>query len=204
LTHVLIDQDLALYHAYRGYGTPSAVLVRPDATVGSYVAAGSEAIADLFARVLRGEFDAGSASPLIPGMVAPAFDLRSLDGGTPLVDFLEETVLVFWNPASDSCRAMRRDLKCREADRRRGAPRLVIVSSGDAESSRAEGFTSAVLLDPASQVGTVFGARETPSAVRLGADGRVISSVANGAAAVLAMLDPAPRPAAMSPPKAKT
>jgi hypothetical protein len=58
LAHVLVDQDLALYHAYRGYGTPSAVLVQPDATVGSRVAAGSDAITELLARLLRGELEA--------------------------------------------------------------------------------------------------------------------------------------------------
>jgi thiol-disulfide isomerase/thioredoxin len=200
LAHVLIDQDLRIHRAFQANGTPSAVLLWPDATVGSYVAAGREATADLLARALRGERDAASVPALTPGMPVPPFKLPSLNGdSTSLADLREETVLLFWNPTCGFCQSMRQDLRQWEADSPRGAPRLVVVSSGDAESSRADGFASAVLLDHGSQVSAAFGAHGTPMAVRLDADGRMASTVAAGAAAVFALLGAAPRVDAGSP-----
>ena len=92
LTRVLVDEDLALYRAFHGYGTPSAIALKPDATVGSYVAAGSEAVTDLFARVLRGGLDGEATLPLMPGMMMPSFGVASLSGENPFVSPGEETV----------------------------------------------------------------------------------------------------------------
>jgi hypothetical protein len=194
LTPVLVDEDLALYHAFHGYGTPSAIALKPDATVGSYVAAGSEAVTDLFARVLRGGLDGEATLPLIPGMVVPSFGVPSLSGENPSVSPGAETVLLFWDPAADACRAMRRGLRRWESGRRPGGPRLVIVSSDDAEGARADGFLSVVLLDRGSRIRAAFGVDGAPAAVRVDADGRVASAVVAGAAEVLAMLGAVRRP----------
>lgn len=43
--------------------------------------------------------------------------------------------------------------------------RLVVISSGDVQSTRAEGFRSTVLLDEAPSVGAAFGANGTPMAI---------------------------------------
>ena len=47
LTHVLLQQDREVAEAYLAAGTPSAVLVRRDGTIGSPLVAGAEAIGAL-------------------------------------------------------------------------------------------------------------------------------------------------------------
>jgi peroxiredoxin len=64
LTHVLLQQHREVAQMYQADGTPSAVLVRPDGTVGSSVAAGTDAIRALVART------AGAPIPL--PMAAPS------------------------------------------------------------------------------------------------------------------------------------
>jgi methylamine dehydrogenase accessory protein MauD len=50
LQHVLVQQDWEVYEAYQGNGTPSAVVVLPDGTIGSPVVGGAEAISTLVAQ----------------------------------------------------------------------------------------------------------------------------------------------------------
>ena len=71
-----------------------------------------------------------------------------------------------------------------EYTERTGA-RLVVVSSGDEDSTRAEGFRSIVLLDDGDVAGAAFGAGGTPMAVLLDAEGRVASPLVAGAEAAL-------------------
>ena len=63
----------------------------------------------------------------------------------------------------------------------------MIISSGDAARTGEDGFHSSVVLDPEFSIAGVFGAAGTPSAILLDADGRVASSTAVGAPAVLAL-----------------
>jgi hypothetical protein len=53
MTHVLLQQDREVAEAYQVYGTPSAVLVRRDGTIGSPVSAGAEAIRALIASAMN-------------------------------------------------------------------------------------------------------------------------------------------------------
>jgi len=116
--------------------------------------------------------------------------LPALDSAT--VNLVEggagDTVLLFWNPGCGFCQRMVEDVKTWEAHRPPDAPRLVLVSAGTSEATRAHGFASTVLLDDGQGVGRRFGAHGTPSAVRIGADGRVASPVAVGKDAVLRLL----------------
>jgi thiol-disulfide isomerase/thioredoxin len=54
LTNVVLQADWEVSKAYRVRGTPSAVLVLPDDSVGSPVAGGSEAIKSLVGRAAQG------------------------------------------------------------------------------------------------------------------------------------------------------
>jgi thiol-disulfide isomerase/thioredoxin len=184
LEHVLLDADRRLYGAFQANGTPSAVLIAPDGTIGSWVASGREWIEQLVAQTLGGEEGEGGL-PL--GTETPALELPTLDGGTVSLASLRgrDTLLLFWNPDCGFCRSMHEDLLAWEASANGVHPRLVIVSSGDAESTRAEGFRSLVLLDEEFAAGTAFEANGTPMAVLVDAEGRVASNVAAGAAAVL-------------------
>jgi thiol-disulfide isomerase/thioredoxin len=189
---VLVDRELRVYESYEAAGTPSAVLISPAGRIASPLAAGAGAIEELLERALAGEFDAGGRAEegLALGGQAPELRLPVLGGGHLRFDELrgEETLLLFWNPDCGFCQAMRDELRALEREAGREGPRLVVVSSGDEEATRADGFRSTVLLDPAFAAGEAFGAGGTPMAVLLDAEARVASPVAGGAEAVLELL----------------
>jgi thiol-disulfide isomerase/thioredoxin len=182
LRNVLLDDELHLYNALEANGTPSALLIAPDGTIASWVASGSEAVERLVARALEPAWPIG----LPVGSEAPTMRLPSLEGEALDFDYLRgrPTLLVFWNPTCGYCRAMHGDLLAWEQAAEGEEPRLVVVSSGDTETVRAEGFRSLVLLDPALTAAGSFGAAGTPTAVLVGADGRIDSPVAVGASAI--------------------
>jgi thiol-disulfide isomerase/thioredoxin len=192
LEHVLVDEGSRLYRQFEANGTPSAVLLSPDGTIASWVASGSEWIEQLVAQSL-GDEEREAGLPL--GAEAPPLELPSLDGEmVSLADLRgRDAVLLFWNPNCGYCRAMHDDVLAWEASANGVHPRLVIVSSGDEASTRAEEFRSRVLLDESFAAGTAFGAGGTPMAVRLDAEGRIASAVVAGGDAVLALANtPAP------------
>jgi thiol-disulfide isomerase/thioredoxin len=97
------------------------------------------------------------------------------------------TLVLFWNPGCGFCQQMLPDLKAWEADPPLGAPQLLVVSAGTVEANQALGLRSPVVLDHGFSAGRAFGATGTPSAVLVDAQGHMASSVAVGAAAVLAL-----------------
>ena len=68
-----------------------------------------------------------------------------------------------------------------------GAAGLAVISTGDPDANRAMGLRAPILLDDDFAAGNAFGAAGTPSAVLVDERGRVASSVAVGADAVLAL-----------------
>jgi thiol-disulfide isomerase/thioredoxin len=179
---VAVSSDDDLYDAFEVRGTPSAVLVAPDGTIDSWVASGADAIEALVDRVVD--------APGLPlGAPAPKLELPALDGDRVKLADLEgrDTLLLFWNPDCGFCRSMHDDVLAWEATANGVTPRLVVVSSGNEEATRAEGFRSRVLLDAEFAAGAAFGTGGTPTAVLVGADGRVASGVVAGADAVFAL-----------------
>jgi thiol-disulfide isomerase/thioredoxin len=181
LVDVFADAEGQMYDAYEASGTPSAVLIAADGTVASFVAAGPSAIAELVAGVLD--------APGLPiGAPAPALhSLTALDAGAPRVGERASLVL-FWNPDCGFCRSMQEELLAWEATAGGSSPQLVVISSGEEERTRAEGFRSPVLLDPDQAASEAFRAGGTPSAVLVDADGRVASELLMGAEAILGRL----------------
>jgi thiol-disulfide isomerase/thioredoxin len=190
LQRVLLETGSATSDDYGVAGTPSAVLVAPDGTIASPLAGGAEAIEALLEQGLSGFAFGQSDRPILSvGDRAPELSLRNLNG--ELVQLIgprdRQTLMVFWNPECGFCQAMRDDLLAWEADHPLDAPELVIISSGAAAASRAEGFRSPVLLDEDFQAGTAFGAGGTPVGILVDAAGRIASPPAAGAEAVLAL-----------------
>jgi thiol-disulfide isomerase/thioredoxin len=184
LERVLVDEDGSLARSFEAPGTPAAVLIAPDGTVASRVAVGREEIHSLVDGAgLTGEHELG----LPVGTDAPAVVLPALDGSPVSFESFRgrETMLLFWNPACGFCRSLRDDVRALEERADETGLRLIVVSSGDREATRAEAFTSAVVLDPDNTAGPAFGAGGTPMAVLVDAEGRIASPVVAGGEAVL-------------------
>lgn len=202
IRHVLLQENREVAQAYQASATPSAVLVRPDGAIGSPLVMGAEAIRSLVIQTVN---PAASAlpRPVLSGATngsgnglgllrAPIPDLQvtTLEGEQASLVSLkgEPTALLFWNPGCGYCARMLDDLKEAEANASEGAPRIVLISTGDPEQNRAMGLQSMILLDQGFSVSRAFGASGTPSAVLIDADGRVASTVAVGAPAVLSLV----------------
>lgn len=199
LTNVLLQQGREVAEAYEETGTPSAVVVRSDGTIGSALAAGADAIRALVARTAglpepatataapsTAEANGSRPKPAI-GDRAPEIRLPDLSGRTVKLSQFRgmKTLVVFWNPGCGFCEQMLDDLKAWEASRPKRAPKLLVVSTGTPEANRALGFRSPVLLDQGFSVATSFGATGTPIAVMVDEKGRIASDLAAGAPAVL-------------------
>ena len=209
--------------AYGVAGTPSAVLIAPDATIVAGPAGGAEAIRQLVAeatapapaapapapllavRQVPGGTGAGSdarrAAPDAPRAAAdaprtlttgdplPAFELPALDGGSLGDGDLRgaPALLLFWDPGCGFCDRMRDDLVALDDRLADAGARLVVVSSGEEEATRALGLRATVALDAGFTLGWATGAAGTPSALLIDADGRLAAAPATGAAAVLTL-----------------
>ncbi len=207
ITTMLLQQDGEVAGAYQAHGTPAAVLVRPDGTIGSAVAAGAEAVRALVARAVglpvlhllpagarahgNGHAAAESFERARPRIREPAPDFRLPDltgKSISLPDFRGgKTLVLFWNPGCGFCQRMLPDLKAWEAKPPIGAPRLLVVSTGTVEANQAMGLQSPVLLDEGFTIGSRFGVNGTPTAVLVDAEGKIASEAAAGAEAVLAL-----------------
>jgi len=217
LSTVLLQMDHEVASAYQTVGTPSAVLVRADGTIGSTVASGAEAIRSLLTNVTAGDrlllpvvqaplngdghrhdhhkghdHAPGETASSKVGEPAPPIELPDLNGKTVrLADFNgSPTLVLFWNPGCGFCQQMLADLKGWEAETIKGAPKLLVVSTGEQEANRTQGLKSPVLLDSSFSTGYAFGVNGTPSAVLVDPRGNIASHMAVGAQAVLALARP--------------
>jgi peroxiredoxin/uncharacterized membrane protein YphA (DoxX/SURF4 family) len=188
----VLDEGFQTGRKFGASGTPSAVLVDARGLIASPVVVGADNVFSLLdpARPKPAPSQNGGAvAAARVGDEAPEIRLDDLDGrpvnlaelrGTP-------TMLLFWNPGCGFCRRMVDDLKAWEASPPANAPKLLIVSTGAVDANRELGLSSMIVLDEGFSVGRRFGASGTPSAVLVDAQGRVASSVAVGAPAVLAL-----------------
>jgi peroxiredoxin len=204
LTHVLLQRDREIAEAYQASGTPSAVLVRRDGTIGSPVAAGADAIRALITRALNPSVlnalpmaasapgNGNDVDPVVLKVGEPAPPLKLPDLMGNLVDLMDfrghKTLVLFWNPGCVFCQRMLEDLKAWESQPPKAAPQLLVVSTGAREANTAMGLRAPVLLDhDGLTIGRTFGATGTPMALLVDAGGQIASEVAAGAPAVLAL-----------------
>jgi peroxiredoxin len=208
LTNVLLQRDREIAEAYQVVGTPSAVIVQANGTIGGSVAVGAEAIQALVARIVGQPstpptpvvVPTGSQSnppegqsivPRVVGLGQPAPKLRLPDLRGKTVDLRDyrgtSTLVMFWNPGCGFCQRMLPDLKELEMNPPGVAPKLLVVSTGTVEANRALGLRTPVVLDQSGSVMQSFGVNGTPMALLVDARGNVASEVAAGAPAVLAL-----------------
>jgi peroxiredoxin/uncharacterized membrane protein YphA (DoxX/SURF4 family) len=197
-TVAVIDADGTLADRFEVSGTPAAVAIGPGGLVHSDLAMGADGVRRLLAALHHRDED-GFNSPLVITDVAarggqavgkplPDVELDTVDGErASLLDTTrgEAHLLLFWNPECGFCDAMLDDVRALEE---RGGTQMLVVATGDASSNRALGLRSRTLLDPDfARTGTPLGVAGTPSALRVDSAGRVVSALAVGADAVLAL-----------------
>ena len=203
---IVLDRGFTTTRAFGITGTPSAVLVDAQGNIASPVAISAPAIRPLIGRPASRSAAPGNGAGMAPtspstpklGDPAPPIKLPDLSRRTvDLADFRgSPTLVLFWNPGCGFCKRMLDDLRAWEADRPKGAPKFLVVSTGDARTNCAMGLRSPIVLDQGFAVGGAFGASGTPSAVLVDAQGKIASDLAVGAPAVLALAKgEAPTPA---------
>jgi peroxiredoxin/UPF0716 family protein affecting phage T7 exclusion len=201
---LLLQADSEVADAYAAQWTPGALVIRRNGRLASAVAYGDAAVRALVARAAI----AGDAPLVTPGESRPAGGLALVHRGPPgpgqpapslarpdlegreidLADYRgRDTLVVFWQPQCPHCQKLAEDLRRWEAEPPRGAPRLLVVSSGSIEENRALELRSTIVLDEGFTIGKAFGARGTPSAVLVDGEGRIASTVGVGARDVLAL-----------------
>jgi hypothetical protein len=196
LVLVVLQRDREVATAFGAYGTPTAVLIGADGTIGSHLAVGAVQIQALAERVVA-DYEAkqpqvlpgrASTPTLGTGVALPPVRLASSEG--TLVDLRGlpgPRLVLFWSPDCTTCA----ELLNRLTDPQRGngtVPLLVIVSgsgSGPLPEHRFSGII--VLRDPEFAVGRALGVAGIPSAVLVGAHGVIASPPAVGGPAVLAL-----------------
>lgn len=223
---LLLQEDREISNAYKSPGTPSAVVVNADGTIGSPLAGGAEKIRDLVQQLNRTggrlpvEAPAPPPAPASPkpasrsqpspspaiGSVAPDLALKDLAGNdVQLRDlFTRETVLIFWSPTCGFCQRMVADLKAWEKNAGEDDPQAIVITSGSIEANEAFRFASIVLHDPETQAMRLYGTSGTPTAIKISADGKVASELRVGQPGVMSLLgveSAVPTPAAPEPVK---
>jgi len=187
---VLTDQQMTIGGAFGTYGTPTAVLVDERGNIASGVASGSPAVLAL-AGGGNGRVPAQQSAPAGTkiGEPAPPLKLPDLKGKkVNLAAFRgKKTLVLFWNPGCGFCQQMLDDLKSLEADPPKGAPKILVVSTGTVEANKEMGLRSTVVLDQQFAAGSAFGANGTPMAVLIDERGKIASEAVAGAPAVLAL-----------------
>lgn len=166
------------------------------ATVAAFVAAGGRAPAAFAAVALlaAGAMVATRRRPAVrPGAAAPALALRDAAGREVALDALPgPRLLVFAGAGCGACHELLPTLARWE---REHAGRLSVAVVSDRPLGAPDG-PRRVLLDPDGAALAAYGIAATPSAVLIGADGRVAAAPAEGAGEIAALVERATAPAA--------
>jgi peroxiredoxin len=229
ITNVLLQQDREVAEAYREEGTPAAVVVLPDGTIGSALAAGADAIGALVATTVgtpgavlppppvstaggtaEGSGNGAAPAPAQPagptiGEPAPPLKLPDVNGRTINLSGYRGTraVILFWNPGCGFCQQMLDELRAWDVHPPEGAPKLLVVATGDEAQIRAMELRAPVLVDQTFTKAWEFGANGTPMAVLVDEEGRIASEVAAGGPGVMALArgEAVPAPEAQAAPE---
>jgi methylamine dehydrogenase accessory protein MauD len=199
LAPVLVQREREVAEVYKVDSTPAAVLIDADGRIASRIAYGAEPITALLRQAIDGAavnvglgVEPTPADPValrigesVPPLVLPKLDSKTIDlrdelRGTP-------TLVLFWRPDCVFCQRMLPELRAWERRPARTAPRLLLVSTGTVDANRSLGLVSPIVLDTDGYAARSFGASGTPMGLLVDAGGRIASSLATGAQAVMAL-----------------
>jgi thiol-disulfide isomerase/thioredoxin len=198
LMRVLVQREREVGEAYKVDSTPAAVVIDAHGRIASRIAYGAEPITALLRQVADNaaiNVDAGeepAPAPValrigepVPPLVLPQLDSKTVD----LSDALRgsPTLVLFWRPDCVFCQRMLPELRVWERRRARTMPRLLVVSTGTVDANRSLGLASSIVLDTDGHAARSFGATGTPMGLLVDAGGRIASSFATGAQAVMAL-----------------
>jgi thioredoxin-related protein len=183
IERVLLQSEREIADAYQAFGTPAAVVVEPDGSIGSSLAMGADAIRALIATLGPGQSNGWASHAVAVGQAAPDFTARDERGETvALAQFRgRDVIILFWNPQCGFCRQAAGELLPLSAET---TAEIVVASTGRDE-ELIGGLRGTMIRDDESKIAHMFGASGTPMAVRVDADGRVASPVAAGKDAVI-------------------
>ena len=187
LHNVLLQREREVSNRYDALATPSAVLVRPDGTIGSPVATGAEAIRTLVANTINEPWRVSLLNRSSKARPLRRWFSRiwKVVCSTCPSSAAKRAILMFWNPGCGFCQQMADDLKQWEKKAAKAGTQVMVISSGTVEANAKQGFRSRVVLDQDFTAGKAFGATGTPSAVLLDEEGRIASKVAVGRQEIL-------------------
>jgi peroxiredoxin/uncharacterized membrane protein YphA (DoxX/SURF4 family) len=194
LQHILLQKDREVAQAYLSEGTPSAVLVLPNGTIGSPLVSGKNAIEALVAQMTQ--------SPARPAGLplhtkAPEFTLPDLKGEPrSLSEFRgKRLLLIFFNPRCGYCTRMAPDLAALPIEGDAGFALPIVVTTGSAEDNRRlveeQGLLCPVLLQQKMEVASLYQAGGTPAGYLIDEQGHIVSALLTGAKALLDRAAPA-------------
>ena len=202
LPHVLLQRDREVALAYGMPGTPSALLVNHDGTIGSGPVSGDVDIGKFVATaaayappVARSSGDRSQAPALrtaeAPGRLAPDFTLPDLDGRAVSLSRYrgKPAVILFWHPGCGFCKRILDTVQAWDARPEAERAQLLVVAAGSLEDNRALGLNSSVVLDPDLAISRLYGVRGTPSLAFVDEDGRLAGAPVEGGPSVLAALE---------------
>ena len=148
----------------------------------------------------RGQANAAAAAPaagLAVGSPAPAFRLDGVRGDVVTLDSLraagKPTLLMFADPSCGPCNALMPEVG-RWAKTRAAELTVALVSTGGVEVNLAkaeEHDLPVVLVQEKREVRDAYRVNGTPAAVVVGADGRILSSTAQGADEIRSLVEEA-------------
>jgi peroxiredoxin/uncharacterized membrane protein YphA (DoxX/SURF4 family) len=203
---LLLQKDAEVLRRYEGTGTPSAVLIRADGTIGSELASGARGIRALVAnadaeleRTFRPLLEAATplaaAEPetLHPGASAPPFELPDAAGGVRALSHYagRAVLLVFFSPTCGYCTQMIPEVAAYGARASARDPQLVVVATGSAEENRRwveeHGVECPVLLLGSTDLRNQYRIPGTPAGYLIDAEGRIASELAVGAEPLFAL-----------------
>jgi peroxiredoxin/uncharacterized membrane protein YphA (DoxX/SURF4 family) len=209
IERLLLDEGAKVADEYQAIWTPAAVLIHPDGRIALQNTYGDNAIREAIRDIIASD-QLQTISPTGNGATrhapqvstrysvgkigdpAPRFSLQDMSGNTVNAEDLlgSPTLLLFWHPLCEFCKAMSADIRRWENNRTESSPKLVFIASGDAPEIRAanKDFKSLTLLDPAFEFGPLFGTKFTPSAILIDGNGRIASSLAMGDPNVRALI----------------